>query len=47
MKAICFDSSMVFTDTYFVGYLSKATSENIFSTGPIKYIFPKVGHFEH
>ena len=33
MEAICFDSPMNFTDTYFVGDLSKGDSENIFSPG--------------
>ena len=33
MKAICFNSSIIFTDTYFVRDLAKAPFENIFSTG--------------
>ena len=48
MKAICFDSSMIFTDTYFVGDLSRAVSENMsFQLAKSKYICPKVENFEH
>ena len=39
---------MIFTDTYFVGDLSKAASENIsFELAKSKYICPKVGNFEY
>ena len=39
---------MIFTDTYFVGDLSKAASENIsFELAKNKDICPKVGNFEH
>ena len=48
MKTICFDSSMIFSDTYFVGDLSKAYSETIsFQLVKSKYICPKVENFEH
>ena len=41
MKTICFNSSMVFTDTHFVGNLSKATSKNIsVQLTESNYIFP-------
>ena len=48
MTAIYFDSSMIFTDTYFVGDLAKAASENIsFQPAKTKYISPKVGNFKY
>ena len=48
MKAVCIDSTMTFTNTDFVGDLSKSSSENIsFQLAKSKYICPKVGNFEH
>ena len=48
MEVKCFDSSMIFTDTYFVEDLSKAASENIsFQLAKSQYTCLKVGNFEH
>ena len=42
-KTVCYDSSGIFSDAYFVEYLSKAASENMYiQLIKIKYICPKL-----